>query len=293
MLDVGRAILPAAGFSRPTPREPHRPPRCLTNNGGRVPTLEVRDLTKYYTSIPAVESVSFAIRPHEVLGYLGPNGSGKTTTVNMLTGLLEPTRGHIYFDGRDVRANLMDYKRAIGYVPEVPYIYPYLTGREYLQLIGRLRSLNQRATEQKITDLLQLFAMHPHRHSLISSYSKGMKQKILICAALLHNPQVLIFDEPLSGLDVTSALVFKNLVKSLSAAGKIILYSSHVLEVVEKVCSSVIILHQGHVVADDSVESLRNLMQLPSLEQIFAQLVVEEDAEQVANHIVEVMSAHA
>ncbi len=258
-----------------------------------MPILEVKDLTKYYTSIPAVQGVSFVIRPHEVLGYLGPNGSGKTTTVNMLTGLLEPTRGHIYFDGLDIGDNPIEYKRAIGYVPEVPYIYPYLTGREYLQLIGRLRSLGLRAMDRKITDLMQLFGMHPHRHSLISSYSKGMKQRILICAALLHNPRVLIFDEPLSGLDVTSALVFKNLIKSLSAAGKIILYSSHVLEVVEKVCSSVIILHKGQVVADDSVERLRNLMQLPSLEQIFAQLVVQEDAEQVARDIVDVMRAHA
>jgi len=255
--------------------------------------LEVRDLTKYYTSIPAVEGVSFTIRPREVLGYLGPNGSGKTTTVNMLIGLLVPTRGHIYFDGHDIHDNLVEYKRSIGHVPEVPYIYPYLTGREYLQLIGRLRTLPQRSMEKKIAELLQLFGMHPHRHSLISSYSKGMKQRILICAALLHNPRILIFDEPLSGLDVTSALVFKNLVKSLSAAGKIILYSSHVLEVVEKVCSSVIILHKGKVVADDSVESLRNLMQLPSLEEIFAQLVVQEDAEQVANNIVDVMRAYA
>ena len=255
--------------------------------------LAVKDLTKYYSSIPAVEGVSFEIRPHEVLGYLGPNGSGKTTTVNMLIGLLEPTRGHIYFDGRDVRENLIEYKRVIGHVPEVPYIYPHLTGREYLQLIGRLRSLGQRAMDRKITDLMQLFGMHPHRHSQISSYSKGMKQKILICAALLHDPQILIFDEPLSGLDVTSALVFKNLIKCLSAAGKVILYSSHVLEVVEKICSSIIILHKGRVVADDSVESLRKLMQLPSLEEIFAQLVVQEDAEQVAADIVEVMRAYA
>jgi len=255
--------------------------------------LEVKDLTKYYTSVPAVEGVSFVIKPFEVLGYLGPNGSGKTTTVNMLIGLLEPTRGHIYFQGADIRDNLIEYKRSIGHVPEVPYIYPHLTGREYLQLIGRLRSLRPKLMDKKINELMQLFGMHPHRHSLISSYSKGMKQKILISAALLHNPQILIFDEPLSGLDVTSALVFKNLVKSLSAAGKIILYSSHVLEVVEKVCSSVIILHKGRVVADDSVERLRNLMQLPSLEAIFSQLVVQEDAEQVANNIVEVMRAYA
>ena len=255
--------------------------------------LEVRNLTKYYTSIPAVDDVSFVIRPYEVLGYLGPNGSGKTTTVNMLTGLLQPTRGHIYFHGIDIRDDLICYKRRLGYVPEIPYLYPYLTGREYLELIGRLRSLFGKRIEQKIADLLQLFSMYPHRHSLISSYSKGMKQKILISAALLHNPEILIFDEPLSGLDVTSALVFKNLVRSLSAAGKIVLYSSHVLEVVEKVCSAVIILHKGKVVANDSVERLRNLMQLPSLEEIFSQLVVEEDAEKIAQDIVEVMTSHA
>jgi ABC-2 type transport system ATP-binding protein len=253
--------------------------------------LEVRDLTKFYSGTKAVDGVSFAIRPYEVLGYLGPNGSGKTTTVNMLTGLLQPTRGHIYFDGRDINHDPIGYKRRLGYVPEIPYLYPHLTGLEYLQLIGRLRSLPPPAMERKIGDLLQLFSMHPHRHSLISSYSKGMKQKILISAALLHNPDVLIFDEPLSGLDVTSALVFKNLIRSLSMAGKIILYSSHVLEVVEKVCSAVIILHKGSVVANDSVERLRNLMQLPSLEQIFAQLVVQEDAEEIARNIVEVMTA--
>jgi ABC-2 type transport system ATP-binding protein len=254
--------------------------------------LEVRDLTKFYSGTKAVDGVSFAIRPYEVLGYLGPNGSGKTTTVNMLTGLLQPTRGHIYFDGHDINDDPIGYKRRLGYVPEIPYLYPHLTGREYLELIGRLRYLPAAALERKIAGLLQLFSMHPHRHSLISSYSKGMKQKILICAALLHNPDVLIFDEPLSGLDVTSALVFKNLIRSLSDAGKIILYSSHVLEVVEKVCSAVIILHKGTVVANDSVERLRNLMQLPSLEEIFAQLVVQEDAEEIARSIVEVM-AHA
>src|ERR1700716_1730119 len=138
--------------------------------------LEVRDLTKYYASIPAVEGVSFRVQPYEVLGYLGPNGSGKTTTVNMLTRLLEPTRGRIFFDGRHIREDPIEYKRRLGYVPEIPYIYPYLTGREYLLLAGRLRGLSERQLERKINDLLQLFSLHPSRHSLISSYSKGMKQ---------------------------------------------------------------------------------------------------------------------
>ena len=253
--------------------------------------LEVRHLTKRYSGIPAVKDVSFTIQPGEILGYLGPNGSGKSTTVKMLTGLLEPTQGHVFFEGRDIRENLIGFKRRLGYVPEEPHVYPYLSGREYLQLVGRLRSLPQPALDRKIDDLLDLFSLREARHSTISSYSKGMKQKILICAAVLHNPTVLIFDEPLSGLDVTSALVFRNLVERLARDDKIILYSSHVLEVVEKICSKVIILHKGSVVANDSVERLRHLMSLPSLEDIFAQLVVQEDTDRIANGIVDVIKS--
>ena len=164
-------------------------------------------------------------------------------------------------------------------MPEEPYLYPYLTGREYLQLVGRLRCMSQPALDKKIDDFLELFSLQGERHAALSSYSKGMRQKVLIAAGLLHNPEVLIFDEPLSGLDVTSALIFRHLVKSLAGEGKIILYSSHVLKVVEKVCSSVVILHKGRVVAHDSVERLRDLMRLPSLEEIFSQLVLEQDTE--------------
>jgi len=253
--------------------------------------LEARGLTKCYSAIPAVDEVSFTIRPGEVLGYLGPNGSGKTTTVSMLTGLLQPTRGHIFFDGRNIKDHLIEYKKRLGYVPEEPHVYPYLSGREYLELVGRLRSVPQKLLDQKISDLLHLFNLDSDRHTLISSYSKGMKQKILISAALLDNPEVLIFDEPLSGLDVTSALVLKNLVRALAGEGKIILYSSHVLEVVEKVCSHVLILRRGVTVANDSVGHLRELMELPSLEDIFAQLVLQEDTEKIAADIVEVMKA--
>lgn len=251
--------------------------------------LEIKGLTKRYSSIPVVNGVSFVLRPNEVSGYLGPNGSGKTTTVKLLTGLLQPTKGHIFFDGLDIKKNLIEYKRRLGYVPEEPDLYPYLTGWEYLQLIGRLRSLPEKILARKIDHFLQLFSLHRHRHSPLSSYSKGMRQKILISAALLHNPDILVFDEPESGLDVASALVFRNLVKSLAQEGKTILYSSHILEVVEKVCSRVIILHKGNIVANDSVERLRDLMKLPSLEDIFSQLVLREDPEQIAREIVEVM----
>lgn len=251
--------------------------------------LEVIGLTKRYNNVSAVDDVSFRIDPGEVYGYLGPNGSGKTTTVKMLIGLLEPTAGGIFLDGKDIRADLIGYRKRLGYVPEEPHLYPYLSGREYLELVGRLRSIPERLVGAKVDSLLELFSLSRQRHSPISSYSKGMKQKVLICAALLHNPDILIFDEPLSGLDVTSVLVFRDVVKALAAEGKIILYSSHVLEVVEKLCSRVMILHRGRGVANDLVERLRDLMKLPSLEQIFRELVVEEDTEKLAKNIVEVM----
>ena len=251
--------------------------------------LAVVNLTKRYSSIPAVNNVSFTVEPGKVLGYLGPNGSGKSTTVKMLTGLLLPSEGHILFGGRDIQQQLIEYKSTLGYVPEDAQLYNYLTGREYLQLVGRLRGLPPKALNRKIDDFLQLFSLHKSRHSALSSYSKGMRQKILITAALLHNPEVLILDEPESGLDVTSALVFRNLIKELAIKGKIILYSSHVLEVVEKVCSQIVILHKGRVMANDSVENLRLLMQLPSLGDIFAQLVIPEDTEKLARDIVQVM----
>ncbi len=251
--------------------------------------LEVHNLIKRFNAIPAVDGVSFTLGPGEVLGYLGPNGSGKTTTVKMLTGLLEPSEGRILFRGQEVRRDLIEFRKHLGYVPEEPHLYPFLTGREYLQLVGRLRSLPEQVLEKKIDALLELFGLHPHRHSSIGSYSKGMKQKVLLCAALLHNPALLIFDEPLSGLDVASMLIFRRVVHTLAGEGKMILYSSHVLEVVEKLCSRVVILHRGRMLANDRVERLRDLMKLPSLEEIFRQLVLQEDTERVADQIVEVM----
>lgn len=251
--------------------------------------LELRNLTKRYNRVTAVDGINLTVKPGEVYGYLGPNGSGKTTTVKMLTGLIEPSSGHIFYEGQDIQHDLITYRKRLGYVPEEPLLYSYLTGHEYLQLVGRLRSIPHVLLERKIERLLDLFSLHRHRYSPISSYSKGMKQKVLLSAALLHNPDILIFDEPLSGLDVTSMVIFRNIVQSLAREGKVILYSSHVLEVVEKVCSKVIILHKGRVVANENVGRLRDLMHSPSLEDVFSQLVVQEDMERVASDIVEAM----
>lgn len=253
--------------------------------------LEVINLTKYYAGIPAIKDVSFTVRPGEVLGYLGPNGSGKTTTVSIAIGLIQASAGTVRFDGRDVQEDLVAFRRRVGYVPEEPHLYSFLSGREYLQLTGRLRQLSERALNRKIDGLLELLAIGSAADLSISAYSKGMKQKILISAALLSDPDLLIFDEPLSGLDVTTAIMFRHLVATLAARGRTVLYSSHVLEVVEKICSRVVVLYRGRVVANDSVERLRDLMALESLEEVFSQLVEERDPEATAREIVEVVAA--
>jgi ABC-2 type transport system ATP-binding protein len=253
--------------------------------------LELRAVTKKYNVTPVVNRVSFVVRPGEVLGYLGPNGAGKSTTIKILSGLLEPTAGEIFFEGRPIRKNLYDYKSRLGYVPEQSEIYPHLSGYDYLLMVGRLRRIPERALRDKIVDFLTLFDLKYDMDASIASYSKGMRQKILIYAALLHDPDILLLDEPLSGLDVTTGLVIRDLVRRLAEERKIVIYSSHVLEVTEKLCSKVIILHKGTIVADDSVENLRYLMHLPSLVEIFSQLVVPEDTDAVARKIVDVMKA--
>ena len=251
--------------------------------------LEAKALTKYYNHTIAVKSVSFSIRPGEILGYLGPNGAGKSTTVKMLTGLIEPSDGQIFYNGRTVYDDFTAFQRRLGYVPEEPHLYPHLTGREYLQLVGRLRGMTRAVLEWKMDRFLHLFQLWDDRFTPLASYSKGMRQKILLSAALLHDPEVLILDEPFSGLDVTSALMLRRLLRALADQGKILLYSSHVLEVVEKVCSTVLILRNGEVVAYDSIRKLQELMNQPSLEGVFAQLANVDDGDHVASGIVEAM----
>jgi ABC-2 type transport system ATP-binding protein len=253
--------------------------------------LEARHLTRRFFGVPAVRDVSFQVGPGEVLGYLGPNGSGKSTTVNMVVGLLEPSSGEVRFDGHDIQADLVGFRRCVGYVPEEPNLYPFLSGRDYLRLVGRLRQLDAPVIERRLEGLRHLFGLENDGDQSLGSYSKGMRQKVLISAALIHDPQVLIFDEPLSGLDVTAALVFRHLVRTLADRGKTILYSSHGLEVVEKLCSRVIVLQRGQVVADDSVERLRDLMSRASLEEVFAELVFREDPERVAREIADVVQS--
>jgi ABC-2 type transport system ATP-binding protein len=255
--------------------------------------LEARRLVKRFHGHAVVDRVSLAVNRGEVVGYLGPNGSGKTTTTRLLTGLLEPTSGDVLFDGRETRFDPLEFRRRLGYVPEEPHLYPFLSGRDYLELVGRLRELPAAAMERKIGALLQLFGLSDAAEQAIASYSKGMKQKVLVIAALLHDPDVLILDEPDSGLDVTAALVMRHLVGNLAARGKAILYTSHILDVVERLCTRVVVLHEGRVVADDSVTQLRALLASSSLEQVFAHLVLRNDPERVARDIADVVTVGA
>jgi len=254
-------------------------------------TLELRNVCKRFRGIVAVDDVSFEARAGEITGYLGPNGSGKSTTMKIVTGLLQPTSGTVLFDGEPIENDLMAYKQRMGYVPEEPHLYGHLSGLEYLAMVGQLRNLPAAATADRIDGLLRLLTLHGDRHAPISAYSKGMRQKVLLSAALLHNPDLVLLDEPFSGLDVGTGLVLRSLIQELAARGKVVLFSSHELDTVERVCSHVVILHRGGIVADDSIERLRTLMSAPNLEGIFQQLAVERDTGAIAREIADLVGA--
>ena len=251
--------------------------------------LELRNVSKVYPGTTAVENVSFTAGAGEVTGYLGANGSGKSTTFKMIAGLIEPTYGEILFRGQPIERDRIAHRQRLGYVPEEPQLYPHLTGFEYLEMVGQLRGLPERRLAEKINGFLRLLSLYQDRFVPISSYSKGMRQKVLLAAALLHNPDILLLDEPFSGLDVNSALVLRRLIQELAARGKVVLFSSHELEIVERVSSRVVILHKGRVAANDSIDNLRVLMSLATLEDIFSQLAVEQNAESVASQMMQLM----
>jgi ABC-2 type transport system ATP-binding protein len=253
--------------------------------------LELRDLGKRFLGIPAVEGVTFSAHAGEITGYLGPNGSGKSTTIKMIAGIMEPGSGQILFDGRPIQDDLIAYKQRLGYVPEEPHLYGHLSALEYLTMVGQLRNLPAKPTADRIDGLLRLLALHSDRHAPISAYSKGMRQKVLLTAALMHNPDLLLLDEPFSGLDVGTGLVLRSLIQEMASRGKVVLFSSHELETVERVCSHVVILHRAKVVADDSIERLRILMAAPTLEGIFSQLTAERDTASVSREIADLIGA--
>jgi ABC-2 type transport system ATP-binding protein len=251
--------------------------------------LEARELTKRYGGFLAVDRVSFTVQRGEILGYLGPNGSGKSTTVNMVVGLLDSSSGSIALDGRTIGEDPVAYKRRVGYVPEEPHLYTQLTATEYLTLTGTLRGLPPGELQHKIDRLLRLFLLYESRYAAMSAYSKGMRQRVLLAAALLHDPDLLVLDEPFAGLDVTAGLLFRALLSLLSADGRMILFSSHRLDVVQKVCSRVVILSHGRVVAEREVRARDADGGAQSLEDAFVAATADEDYSATARDILDVV----
>jgi ABC-2 type transport system ATP-binding protein len=233
--------------------------------------LEIKDLKKSYGSKSVLNGVSFQVKRGEIIGYIGPNGAGKSTTVKIMLGIEDGYSGGVKIFGQDILDGKIDYKRKIGYVPEIAEVYDNLTGHEYLTFIGELYGIDSNLASYKAKTLMELFGIGEVYYSRIASYSKGMRQKLLIISSLLHNPDLLFFDEPINGLDANSVMIFKEIMAQLAVQGKTIFYSSHIMDVVEKISSRIILLHDGRIAADGTFEELQKTTE-GSLEQIFNQL---------------------
>jgi ABC-2 type transport system ATP-binding protein len=234
--------------------------------------IEVRNLVKRFEGTEAVRGVSFTIQPGQPTGYLGPNGAGKSTTVKIIAGLIRPTEGEVKVCGYDVCRQPLEAKRCIGYVPESAALYTSLTPHEYLSLVAELHHLDRAAAAQRIGQLLDAFEITHAADQQIETLSKGMRQKVLLIGALIHDPPVILLDEPLTGLDVNAALTFRRLLERLISWGKTILFCSHVLEVIERLCGRVIVIHQGRIVADDLTAKLLATQPQGTLESVFQSL---------------------
>jgi ABC-2 type transport system ATP-binding protein len=250
------------------------------------PVLEARGLAKRYGAVTAVRETGFSIHAGQILGVLGPNGAGKSTIVKMITGMVEATRGAVLFYGERIDGGqLSAFKRCLGYVPEQPDLYGFLTGWEYLDLVATLRGLDRRRFAEKAAAMLEALTLYPHRDTPIASYSKGMRQRIVLISAMMHDPELLVLDEPFSGLDVTSALVIRRVVSMLAEQGKAIFFSSPVLDQVEKLCSHLVLLKKGSVVAAGTLEEVRDGFEGLGLEAGFMQITEQVDAERMAQNI--------
>jgi ABC-2 type transport system ATP-binding protein len=250
-------------------------------------SIEIEGLVFSYDSIEVLHSLSFHIQRGEIVGLLGPNGAGKSTTLKLLTGLLTPDQGKMRVNGFCLPQESLEVKRSIGYVPEAASMYVCLSAQEFLELAGRLHEINERSLQSRIRVLLEAFGLQAKRHQRLSDYSKGMRQKILLSAALLHDPALLLLDEPLSGLDVESSILIKDLLAALAAQGKTILYSSHVLDVVEKICNRILIISSGILIADGSLDDLKARTSESRLEDVFRQLTHSENTAPIISELLD------
>ena len=253
------------------------------------PIIKIRNLSKSYGSNRVLKDINLEINKGELIGYIGPNGAGKSTTVKIMLGLIEDYSGDIEIFGENIREKGVEYKRKIGYVPEAGHIYDNLTAREYIGFIGELYGMEYELAVSKGEKLMDQFGIRSVYDSRINSFSKGMKQKVMIISALLNNPDILFLDEPLAGIDANSVMVFKEVMSELVKRGKTIFYSSHIMEVVEKLSSRIILLKDGEIIADGTMENLKTKLPEDSLEEIFNKLTGFDQHEELAREIVEIM----
>ena len=247
--------------------------------------IEAKGLSKSFGDLRAVDRLDLNVEPGEILGFLGPNGAGKSTTVKMLSGMIEPESGWARVCDIDIATDPIAAKRCLGYVPESGALYESLSAAEFLRMVGSLYGMRPQHAEQRMARFLELFGMSEARDRVLNSCSKGMKQKVLISAALLSNPQVLLLDEPLNGLDASAALVVKTLLKELAGRGRAILFCSHILDVIERVCTRVVIIHEGRKVAEGAPGQIAAERGVATLEDAFVALTGVRDTERVAREL--------
>ena len=253
------------------------------------PIITISNLSKQYGSKTVLNNINLEIYPGQIIGYIGPNGAGKSTTVKILTGIIQDYTGDVTVAGKNLRDNVLEVKRTIGYIPELAELYDLLTPREYLTFIGKLYDLSDDVIEDRSRKMLESFSLLPNIDQRMDSFSKGMRQKVLISSGLLHNPSIVILDEPLSGLDANAVILVKELLQVLKQEGKTIFYCSHMMDVVEKVSDRIVLIDNGNIIANGTIEELRNNTH-DSLEQIFSKLTSTDDLGQRADEFASVFS---
>jgi ABC-2 type transport system ATP-binding protein len=239
-------------------------------------------LSRQYGAKMALSDLNLRVEPGEILGFLGPNGAGKSTTVKMLTGMIRPSAGRAVVAGFDIVEQPLEAKQRIGYVPESAALYDGLTAAEYLELVACLHHLDPKTMRSRSGEVLELFGLAADQHRRLAEFSKGMRQKVLIAAALIHRPEVLFLDEPLDGLDANAALVVKQVLKQLAGQGRTILFCSHILDVVERMCTRIVIINDGRQLVNGTAQQIRDQTGAATLEEAFSRLTGVHDAERVA-----------
>jgi len=258
---------------------------------GPPPIIRLRGVTKFYGPKQVLSGINLDVPAGQVLGYLGPNGAGKSTTVKIMIGMIDDFVGEASVCGYNVATHPLEVKRRVGYVPEAAALYESLTPMEFLNFIGRLHGLEADEVDRRAREMLGLFGLSAELGNRMSSFSKGMRQKVLITAGMIHNPDVLFLDEPLSGLDANAVVTVKEIIAQLARRGKTIFYCSHVMDVVERVCDRIVIISGGRVIADGTFEQLQASSHEASLERIFTQLTGEGGHDAVAGRIISAFDA--